>query len=422
MAYGLADPQYDPQQVSGYDLSNDVLPSWNYGSQPLPGSDVVSQMIANNPGINPQLAQFYAQHGITPSGQGTGAGDYSYWNAKFAQDPNYYGGRILQAYNNPGTDGGSGFGFGTLASYTGPAFQAPDALNAYQPIGVGSFGYTPLGNQASFQLPTGQQALDQDPGYQFRLQQGLQSLEQSAAGKGITGNRLQSIVDYGQNAASQEYQNAYNRALQAYQTNTGTNLAAQQQQYQQGLGAFQTNAQTALQANNQNFQNALAQYQANFQDPLAAYQANVNAQLGFGGLGLQAQGLGLQSALGFGNLGINQGYLGLAGDQQGYNQLLGVTNLGLSGTQGAANTGLGYFNGLTNLYGNNAAAQGNLYGTGASAYGAGQVGSANAYQGALGNLGNLGMFAGAGGFQPRQPIPQPNPSQRQGGVYTFGGG
>jgi hypothetical protein len=55
--------------------------------------------------------------------------------------------------------------------------------------------------------------LTTDPGYQFRLSEGLKALDQQAAARGglISGNALKASQNYGQNAASQEYQNAYNR-------------------------------------------------------------------------------------------------------------------------------------------------------------------------------------------------------------------
>lgn len=52
-----------------------------------------------------------------------------------------------------------------------------------------------------------------DPGYNFRLQEGQKALERSAAAKGglQTGGTLKAISRYGQDYASNEYQNAYNR-------------------------------------------------------------------------------------------------------------------------------------------------------------------------------------------------------------------
>lgn len=55
-----------------------------------------------------------------------------------------------------------------------------------------------------------------DPGYQFRLQQGSNSINASAAsrGTGLSGATLKALQRYGQNFASNEYNNAYNRAYQ----------------------------------------------------------------------------------------------------------------------------------------------------------------------------------------------------------------
>jgi len=62
--------------------------------------------------------------------------------------------------------------------------------------------------------------MQNDPGYQFRLSQGEQALQQSAAAKGHlrTGGTLKDILGYGQNFASSEYQNVFDRALQGFQT------------------------------------------------------------------------------------------------------------------------------------------------------------------------------------------------------------
>lgn len=70
----------------------------------------------------------------------------------------------------------------------------------------------------TFQAPTA--ATEQnDPGYQFRLQQGEQALQRAAAAKGgiYSGGTLKALSRYGQDYASNEYGNVYNRALQQYQ-------------------------------------------------------------------------------------------------------------------------------------------------------------------------------------------------------------
>ena len=73
-----------------------------------------------------------------------------------------------------------------------------------------------------------------DPGYAFRIAEGNKALNASAAARGglISGNALKAAQDYGQNAASQEYTNAFNR----YQVNRSNQLNP----LQSLLGAGQT--------------------------------------------------------------------------------------------------------------------------------------------------------------------------------------
>lgn len=63
-----------------------------------------------------------------------------------------------------------------------------------------------------------------EPGYQFRLGEGERALEHSAAAKGVlnTGGTLKDVLQYGQDFASNEYGNVYNRAAADYMTNYGT--------------------------------------------------------------------------------------------------------------------------------------------------------------------------------------------------------
>jgi hypothetical protein len=59
----------------------------------------------------------------------------------------------------------------------------------------------------------GMQQFQQDPGYAFRMSEGMKGLERSAAARGglLSGGTLKGIQRYGQDLASQEYQNAFNR-------------------------------------------------------------------------------------------------------------------------------------------------------------------------------------------------------------------
>lgn len=57
--------------------------------------------------------------------------------------------------------------------------------------------------------------LNMDPSYQFRLDQGMQNLNASAAARGQlgSGQNLKDVVNYGQDAASQQYQQAFSNYL-----------------------------------------------------------------------------------------------------------------------------------------------------------------------------------------------------------------
>lgn len=78
---------------------------------------------------------------------------------------------------------------------------------------------TPLATEYT---PFGMQQFQQDPGYAFRLQEGMKALERSAAARGglLSGGMLKGAQRYGQDLASQEYMNAFNR----YQTERNARL------------------------------------------------------------------------------------------------------------------------------------------------------------------------------------------------------
>lgn len=108
-----------------------------------------------------------------------------------------------------------------------------------------------------------------DPGYAFRLGEGQKALERSAAARGglISGGALKAATRYGQDAASQEYQNAFNR----YQINRTNQL--------QPLGNLMASGQSA--ASNQG--SAAGQYGVNAGNLITqAGQAIGAGQLGVG--------------------------------------------------------------------------------------------------------------------------------------------
>jgi hypothetical protein len=66
---------------------------------------------------------------------------------------------------------------------------------------------------ASKYTPFTMEQFQADPGYAFRLREGLKALDRSAAARGglLSGAQLRGITEYGQEMGSQEFTNAFNR-------------------------------------------------------------------------------------------------------------------------------------------------------------------------------------------------------------------
>jgi hypothetical protein len=66
---------------------------------------------------------------------------------------------------------------------------------------------------ASEYTPFGMEQFQADPGYSFRMSEGMKGLERSAAARGglLSGGMLKGIQRFGQDLASDEYTNAFNR-------------------------------------------------------------------------------------------------------------------------------------------------------------------------------------------------------------------
>jgi hypothetical protein len=103
--------------------------------------------------------------------------------------------------------------------------------------------------EASRYTPFSMDQFQQDPGYAFRMREGLKALDRSAAARGglLSGNQLRGVTQFGQDLASQEYTNAFNR----YQSER----AARLNPLQSLAGMGQSNAATMAQQAGQFGQN-----------------------------------------------------------------------------------------------------------------------------------------------------------------------
>ncbi|KKN66886.1 hypothetical protein LCGC14_0466610 [marine sediment metagenome] len=126
------------------------------------------------------------------------------------------GGSTLPPGGIPFEGGSRGAPTPVLAGAEGEAGNLSSLVNPE----LGEFGslMQPFGEE--FEAPT-LETMQLTPGYQFRLQEGQDVLEHSAAARGnlLTGATSEALTRYGQDYASGEYSNVYNRALTEYQQN-----------------------------------------------------------------------------------------------------------------------------------------------------------------------------------------------------------
>jgi len=122
-----------------------------------------------------------------------------------------------------GTSGGESDGMGGYQQGTGGTFNQAgfDAARAgiVAPnredfrLAGGNANDPMFGKYATAEYTPEMFAKGIDPGYQFRLAEGMKGLERSAAARGglLSGGTLKGIQRYGQDMASQEFTNAFNR-------------------------------------------------------------------------------------------------------------------------------------------------------------------------------------------------------------------
>lgn len=174
--------------------------------------------------------------------------------------------------------------------FTTAGTTAVNQLSAMtQPGGAATkdFAYSPFQYQA-------------DPGYAFRMKEGLNAMNASAAARGglISGNALKAGQTFGQEMGSQEYQNSFNRYLQNY-----------------------ANAQNTFQLNRNNLLDPL-KFLTNVGQAGASNQA---ANVGSFGAANAANTMGAANAQAAGQIGSANAYSNAIGQgigQYNYNSML----------------------------------------------------------------------------------------------------
>lgn len=232
----------------------------------------------------------YEQQGTLIYG---GSGNWSPWfgdRSELSPTQDRAGTKPPQTTTPP--PGGSGGG-SAPSPFTAPGpFQAPAMLNLGGPSGlsyippqpqfnVPRYEKPPAFSYDKFNAPTAESIFN-DPGYQVREERGRNAMETAASARGVLNDSgtLKSLIDYGQNSASQEYQNVWNRdfnawntgfnnALNAYATNYGTQYADPYKAEYQGymdtvvnptMQSWQTLASAGQHQNDMNYLNAWNSY------------------------------------------------------------------------------------------------------------------------------------------------------------------
>lgn len=131
-----------------------------------------------------------------------------------------------------------------LAALREAQAKAVPVYEPYQQFGQQSLnalargmGLTPGAGSGAFMSEPSLSQLQMDPGYAFRRQQGEQAIQRqmAAGGLGASGSALKAATRFGQDMASQEYGNAYNRFMQ----NRANQVAMLQGGANTGFGAAQ---------------------------------------------------------------------------------------------------------------------------------------------------------------------------------------
>lgn len=287
--------------------------------------------------------------------------------------------QVLSMQGGMGGYGGGGAGGGASV----PAVAHTSSVTWGGPSSIGPFTATP------FAAPSFEDAQN-DPGYQFALKQGLQALTNSASANGglLAGATGKALIDYGQQAAAQQYQNVYNRALTTNQANNASALSAYNANTaaQLGIGNLDlgyTNAGNEAQSIANQY--ALGQGQLG----LGYYQAGNAYNLGLGNLALGNLEANNSYQLGLGNQQLGWANYGLNANNQDFNQQYSLAQLGLTAAGQSGLYGSSYANNASNAY------------TGiGNAQAGGAIGGGNAVGGALGSVGNgligYGLYRGMG--------------------------
>lgn len=120
--------------------------------------------------------------------------------------------------------------FGDISARNQPAIDTGNrALTSLGSMANGDF--SKMGRDVNFEFDPSK--VQQDPGFQFRMDEAMKALSRSAAGRGQlnAGGTSKQLLQYGQGLASQEYGNAFKRAFDVAGANYEAAIGNRQNDY-----------------------------------------------------------------------------------------------------------------------------------------------------------------------------------------------
>lgn len=229
------------------------------------------------------------------------------------------------------------------------ASATPDpTLTALQGFTPGGPNQNPLVTQLNAMLGVGsvtgapdpaaiQSALEATPGYQFTLGQGLKSVQNSYAAKGLgsSGAALKGAADYATGLSDATYESRLNDYLNSYNSEFTNTQNSYNSQFTNNLNADNTQFTNALNLYGQNYNNSLNTYNSKFTNAYNAYGQQVGAAQGLANLGenagAQTGTIGANTTAAIGNTLTS----GAAAQAAG---IVGSTNATTNALTGVANT------------------------------------------------------------------------------------
>lgn len=243
--------------------------------------------------------------------------------------------------------------------------KSPEEFKAYQDY-VAQNPYTQRGDFTMDKF-------HEDPGYQFQLQQGLNTLTNaSSLSGGMNSNNLKGLLGFSQGLANQDYQQAFSN----YQTEAGRDLGEYQTNLNDYIAQF-LQGQNVTSLNNKNiqdkFNNNVTKTNVNNNAAQAEYQAQL-AQLAFNNQAKQSDfNNGITTETFNNNVRANTLNQNNANKQLNFSNLSSLANMGLSAGLGQ----MGNSTAVGNSIGSNIVGAGN-------AQAAGTMGAANAWGNGIG--------------------------------------